>query len=216
MHARQMRSTAATVAYRATAPAFVTSATRAASTPSTAPRRSPGVDIADFAAAALAVVFLIGIASKRSSQPAWREFVDSLGPVGLNTPRLRNAAGFGVITAETVSVCVLVMWWLPALARFGPALVTLAGLTAGLVLAVHRSKGYRCRCFGAALTARVSTHVGGNIALIIITAAGLLTPRHSQPSPGIVVFSVGVGVIVGIAAVTAGSVVELFAKGSAA
>jgi hypothetical protein len=174
--------------------------------------------------ATLWCVFAASSWSKARSRPALRAFADSLRPLPLLAARLVDPVAVLVTIAELVLV-LGITWSVLAMAAGWPAarpggilvlvlaLLLLAVLTTGVILAVRRDIGARCACFGATQQPLSWRHVVRNALLLAVTAAALVTvaaaQTHPLPVAGVLI-SVAAGSVGALILVRLDDLVELF------
>jgi len=164
------------------------------------------VVISVLASIALGLVFSVAIWSKLRSREALSAFVYGLDEFGLASESWRRFFGAGALSAEVIAVSLLVMPVQPLL-RFGPAAVLLAGFTVAVAVAGRGRPSFACHCFGAAESTSATAHIVINCVLFCLALAGVLVPETSRTS-GDSVLAVGLGLIVGILALTGIPVAE--------
>ncbi|MEP6697915.1 MAG: MauE/DoxX family redox-associated membrane protein [Pseudonocardiales bacterium] len=158
------------------------------------------------ASAALVVVFAVAAGGKVRSAAMFGTFAEALGQFGVPASR-RRAVAAAVVAGELLVICWLVLPVVPAVVRLGPAVAVLAWFSLAIVLASRRHATLACHCFGSGGHTPVGPHLAVNAALIILGSAGVLSPTPAT-SAGARVLAIGLGIIVGAAALSAIPVLE--------
>ncbi|ADB34984.1 hypothetical protein Kfla_5981 [Kribbella flavida DSM 17836] len=135
------------------------------------------------AAVLLAAVFAVSVAGKVRSRSAFAAFVRSVPGFGVPA-RLAGAVAVAVTVTEA-GVVALLAWSLLAGGR-GIGLWAAAGLmavlTVGVLRAVLRGEGARCRCFGQQDSPLSWVHVGRNAGLLLV-AGGSAVAETAAAEP---------------------------------
>jgi hypothetical protein len=171
------------------------------------------------------VVFLVSAASKSGSARRQRAFAASLRPLKVLPERLLAPAALAVTVAE-IAVVAGLSWVLLdlvvgvpgsrsiAAAALATAIVLVAVLTGGIVLALRRGTRASCACFGAAERPLSRRHLVRNGLLILIAAGGAVVVDHVPPDaaePPAVLLAGSVGAVVALVLIRLDDLVELFA-----
>lgn len=164
------------------------------------------------ARAALLVVFALATGAKVRSAATFAGFAEALGQFGVPLKRRRGVAAT-VVAAELLVMVSLVLPIGPPGVRIGPAVVVLAVLSLAIALASRRHATLACHCFGAGGRTQVGPHLAVNAALIVLGVAGGASGVPAT-SAGARVLAIGLGLIIGAAAVGAMPVLEAIGPSS--
>ncbi|WP_418059910.1 MauE/DoxX family redox-associated membrane protein [Pimelobacter simplex] len=174
--------------------------------------------IASMATAAILVTFAVAAASKLRSRQAFVDFAVGLGDLGLRGATAATVA-FAVVALEAALCVALVaglFWWPAGRTALVAAALLLVAFTGFIVRASRRTDGgFACRCFGSDEVTDVPVHVAANLALAVLALAGAVVPV-TEAAPGTVVLGLGLGALLGGAAVAAEVLVDTFRLGSSA
>jgi methylamine utilization protein MauE len=171
--------------------------------------------------ATVGVVFVVSAVSK--ARAPWREFADSLRPLGLLPDGLVPVVAVAVAAAE-LAAAVGLGWTLAATARLAPevpwvAVGSLIGtgallgvFTVGIALALRRGTVARCACFGAAEQVLGPRHLARNSVLLLVTAAALVLALGGGPvgDPAAALVGAAGGAVVAVVLIRLDDLVELF------
>jgi len=121
--------------------------------------------------ALIGLVFAVSAFSKIRNIAAYRQFTSWLA--SLPVPLAGNRALPPLLAGAEAAIVVLVAVQATATAGLALAALTLAVLTAGTALAVHRGTRAPCRCFGASRAPLSARHALRNALLFVAAVAGL-------------------------------------------
>jgi hypothetical protein len=150
------------------------------------------------AAAVVLVVFALSATGKLVSKRAFDGFADSMGAAGFGYATRSTVAGLVVVAEICVAVSVLVPVGTLQI-RLVPAMVLSAVFSAFLLWkSASRLGAWACHCFGSATPVPAWLLLCRNAVLMGVTTGGVVT--NSDPSSaGVIVFSIGLGAMIGIA-----------------
>ncbi len=119
--------------------------------------------------AALAVVFVLALASKIRGRGSFEELVRALAGFGFPAPLVNAPTAALVILCEALAAASLIAW--PAVGYLAAAAL-LVGFTGGIASVLARGATVHCRCFGATDTPVGVAHLVRNAMLLGLAAAG--------------------------------------------
>jgi len=154
-----------------------------------------------FAVAALLVVFSVSAASKAGSRANRTALAASFGQLGIHSEWIKKLVTRCLIAAEFGVVATLVWVPLPQLIRLAPATILLSILALGVLIASRGSAEFTCNCFGQTSTSKPAAHLAVDMLLMIIGGCGLTLGPSTNPSTGLAVLTMGLGLITGVLAV---------------
>jgi hypothetical protein len=160
-------------------------------------------------AVAFVVVFATAALSKIRSRTAFQEFAASLGQFGLRSARAKRLLAAGVIGAEVVATCALLIPRdIAGFVRFGPATGLLVAFSVAAAVAGAKSERFVCHCFGSRAPYRIGPHLVTNALLIAVGVAGMTTPAGPVLSGGLRVLVIGLGAVAGVLVVSVSAIAE--------
>jgi hypothetical protein len=153
--------------------------------------------IADWAATALFVVFVVAFLAKLRSTQAFDDFAASLSQFGISSiTRQRLVAGV-VLVLEALASIGLVLLRDHPVARFVLPIALLLGFSAGVALSARTSRGAACHCFGTSTELPTGPHLALNTSLAGLGFVAVLAGGQAG-TRGDSVLGIGLGTITGV------------------
>ena len=153
--------------------------------------------IADWAATAMLVVFVVAVVAKLRSARAFDDFAASLTQFGISSISGQRLAAASVLLLEALACAGLVLLGQHPLARFALPVALLVAFGAGVALGARGGRQSACHCFGTSTELPTGPHLALNGSL---AALGCLAVLAGDPagSAGDAVLGIGLGIITGI------------------
>jgi methylamine utilization protein MauE len=170
--------------------------------------------IADWAATAMFVVFVVAVAAKLRSASAFDDFAGSLSQFGISSITAQWWTAAAVLLLEAIASAGLLLAHHPV-ARFALPVALLLGFSAGVALASRGGRASACHCFGTSTELPTGPHLSLNGALAVL---GIVAVWADDPSgsTGDSVLGIGLGVITGVLFVCAAELYAALSVGASA
>ncbi|HEV2885279.1 MAG TPA: MauE/DoxX family redox-associated membrane protein [Jatrophihabitans sp.] len=153
--------------------------------------------IADWAATAMLVVFVVAVIAKLRSARAFDDFAASLTQFGISSISGQRLAAGAVLLLEAIASAGLLVLAHHPLARFALPIALLVAFGAGVAFGARGGRASACHCFGTSTELPTGPHLALNGSL---AALGCLAVLAGDPagSAGDAVLGIGLGIITGI------------------
>jgi len=153
--------------------------------------------IADWAATAMLVVFVVAFLAKIRSARAFDDFAASLSQFGISSISGQRLAAAAVLLLEALASAGLLLLAQHPVARFTLPVALLVGFGAGVALGARSGRLSACHCFGTSTELPTGPHLALNGSLAALGCVAVVAGPPAG-STGDRVLGVGLGIITGV------------------